>query len=83
MVNRKPPQPIETVPKNGQPVIVYEPNGESNPYRYKLYKPDGVRQMGVPGRWQKMNEYGGWLNSLEPKGEWELWLPGIKYGAKP
>ena len=35
----------------------------AHPVRFKLYKPEGVRQMkGKKGRWQSMNEYGGWEN---------------------
>jgi hypothetical protein len=40
-------------------------------YRWKPYKPDGARQMGVKGRWQRAREYDGWENAkLPPDGEW-------------
>ena len=40
-------------------------------YRWKKYKPDGARQMGKPGRWQRMvwkGEYYTWENCEEPEG---------------
>ncbi len=36
------------------------------PIRFLPYKPDGRRQMGKRGRWQRMNEYGGWENCADP-----------------
>lgn len=37
-------------------------------YRYQPYKPDGARQMGRRGRWQKVqSEYGGWANADLPE----------------
>lgn len=40
-------------------------------YRWKPYKPDGARQMGVKGRWQRVREHGGWENAKLPMdGEW-------------
>jgi hypothetical protein len=38
-------------------------------YRFHPYKPDGQRQMGRPGRWQKLNDYGGWDVADLPSGE--------------
>lgn len=40
-------------------------------YRWKRYKPQGARQMGKPGRWQKMvwsGDYFRWENCAEPEG---------------
>lgn len=39
------------------------------PYRWKAYKPEGQKQMGVSGRWQIANEFGGWDNCEKPDGE--------------
>lgn len=41
-------------------------------YRWAKYKPDGARQMGKPGRWQKQVWHGDffkWENCEEPTGE--------------
>ncbi len=41
-------------------------------YRWAKYKPDGARQMGKPGRWQKQVWHGDWFkweNCEEPIGE--------------
>lgn len=53
-------QSIETAPKDGTVVVGAEL------YRYKLYKPDGTRQMRALGRWQRWNGYG-WSNSEAPE----------------
>lgn len=40
-------------------------------YRWAKYKPDGARQMGKPGRWQKQiwsGDYPRWENCEEPTG---------------
>jgi len=34
--------------------------------RWKPYKPDGKRQMKRAGRWQRMNDYGGYENCDAP-----------------
>ncbi|MEY5098678.1 MAG: hypothetical protein RJA36_1397, partial [Pseudomonadota bacterium] len=39
-------------------------------YRFRHYKPDGARQMGKPGRWQKLNPYGGFDNAELVAGPW-------------
>jgi hypothetical protein len=40
-------------------------------YRWKPYKPDGARQMGAKGRWQRARDPDGWENArLPPDGEW-------------
>ena len=49
----------EPAVKEGYAVEVY-------PVRWKPYKPDGQRQMKAKGRWQRMNEYGGWWNCEKP-----------------
>lgn len=41
-------------------------------YRWKKYKPQGARQMGQPGRWQKRvwsGDYFRWENCSEPEGD--------------
>lgn len=45
--------------REGYAVAIY-------PVRWKAYKPDGQRQMKKKGRWQRMNEYGGWDNCERP-----------------
>jgi hypothetical protein len=58
-------RPIAEAPRDGTPIVGAET------YRYQPYKPDGVRQMGVPGRWQRLGEYGGWSNEAPPA----AWMP--------
>lgn len=55
------PQDRQTVPdvKEGYGVFV-------SPVRWKPYKPEHVRRTGRKGRWQMMNEYGGWENCEKP-----------------
>lgn len=50
---------------------------EITTYRWWPYKPDGARQMGKKGRWQRARgEYGGWENAVPPKGaQWRPNLP--------
>lgn len=36
------------------------------PVRWKAYKPQYTAQTGKKGRWQTMNEYGGWDNCEKP-----------------
>ncbi|XHB99371.1 hypothetical protein ABWH97_00025 [Nitratireductor sp. ac15] len=41
-------------------------------YRWHPYKPQGAKQMGKPGRWQKMVWHGDffkWENCEEPEGK--------------
>jgi hypothetical protein len=45
---------------------------ERTAYRWAKYKPDGARQMGKPGRWQKQvwsGDYFKWENCADPEGE--------------
>lgn len=45
---------------------------ERTAYRWAKYKPDGARQMGKPGRWQKQVwscDYFRWENCDDPSGE--------------
>ncbi len=46
-------------------------------YRWLPYKPDGARQTGRTGRWQRaVGEYGGWENAPLPEcGDWKPNLP--------
>lgn len=56
------PRPISEAPMDGREfyaIGVYQV-----PYRFKLYKPSSNEfKRGIKGRWQKMNEYGGWDNT--------------------
>lgn len=47
------------------------------PYRYQPYKPNSQQaKRGEKGRWQMMNEYGGWENCPPPLGnEWSFDFP--------
>lgn len=46
-------------------------------YRFKPYKPSSQQfKRGEKGRWQEMNEYGGWENCPHPLGnEWTTESP--------
>ncbi|WP_454760644.1 hypothetical protein [Caulobacter segnis] len=43
------------------------------PMRYRRYKPGAPQlRQGIKGRWQQMNEFGGWENCAEPNlSAWE------------
>ena len=61
-------QPIETAPKDGTPFYARH----QSPYRYQPYKPGAPQlRVGKKGRWQSMNDYGGWENCEEPFGDWK------------
>ncbi|WP_128090512.1 hypothetical protein [Ensifer sp. 1H6] len=47
------------------------------PYRFKIYKSNSEEfRHGKKGRWQQMNEFGGWDNCEPPTGfEWSIELP--------
>ena len=55
------------------PAITHGYALELRPVRWLPYKPDGRRQMKQRGRWQEMNEYGGWGNCKTPN---EIWPGG-------
>lgn len=57
-------QDISTAPKDGTPVAGQEL------YRFQPYKPEGQKQMGQPGRWQRFNGFG-WENAPPPT----HWMP--------
>ena len=61
-------QPIETAPKD---VVIEGRVIDTRPYRWKSYSPQARRQMHKAGRWQRMNDYGGWENCDPPQD----WLP--------
>lgn len=70
-------QDISTAPKSGQIINVRSVTS----YKWTPYKPDGRRQMGVAGRWQRAGSYAGWDNATLPeRGEWTLNRP-VKPGA--
>lgn len=60
--------PIETAPKDGTPFYARH----QSPYRFQPYKPSSEQyRRGQRGRWQTMNEYGGWENCPAPVGDWK------------
>jgi hypothetical protein len=66
-------RPMTEAPETpGTYIVVRSQHG----YRWLAYKPDGRRQMGQLGRWQRATGYG-WENCDKPNGEW---IPG-KEGA--
>lgn len=62
---------IKTAPQDGTPVIAPEF------YRFLPYKPQGQKQMGKKGRWQRHNGYG-WDNCEEPP----CWKPAEEVKKK-
>ena len=45
---------------------------EKNLYRWNPYKPNSQQfKKGIKGRWQKLNEYGGWDNAKVEPINWE------------
>lgn len=59
---------IEDVPLDGSVVIVRA----ETPFRWRSYsvKSEQFRK-GIKGRWQRMNEFGGWDNCEHPVGDWK------------
>lgn len=60
-------------PKDGTPFYMQT----ISVLRFKPYKPNSQQaKQGIKGRWQEMNEYGGWENCPHPLGrKWSLDLP--------
>lgn len=61
---------MSAYPKDGSTFVTE--TIERTAYRWAKYKPDGARQMGKPGRWQKQvwsGDYFKWENCEEPEGE--------------
>jgi hypothetical protein len=60
-------------PQDGTPIY----KRVIQPYRFLPYKPNSQQfKRGEKGRWQMMNEYGGWDNCPHPIGnEWSLESP--------
>lgn len=59
-----------TLPKDGSTFVVE--CIDRTAYRWTKYKPQGAKQMGKPGRWQKMvinGDWHRWENCDEPVGE--------------
>ncbi|CAN7395322.1 hypothetical protein [Neorhizobium sp. LjRoot104] len=59
----------ETYPKDGSTFVLE--SIERIAYRWAKYKPDGARQMGKPGRWQRQvwsGDYFKWENCGDPVG---------------
>lgn len=70
---------ISTAPKSGQIINVRSVTS----YKWTPYKPDGRRQMGVAGRWQRAGSYAGWDNANLPEnGEWTPNRPLAQQGEK-
>lgn len=64
------PTEAKTFPVDGSTFVLE--TIERTAYRWAKYKPDGARQMGKPGRWQKQvwhGDYFKWENCEEPYGE--------------
>ena len=62
--------PMETAPKDK--TIFYVKESYRVPFRWKPYRPKRQKiRHGVKGRWQEMNEYGGWVNSNKKPDKWQ------------
>jgi hypothetical protein len=62
--------PIETAPKDGS--VFYVQSHYRIPFKWKKYKPNSQQfKRGIKGRWQEMNEYGGWENSNKKPDQWQ------------
>lgn len=58
---------MESAPKDGTPFYARH----QSPFRFQPYKANSEQaRRGIKGRWQTMNEYGGWDNCPEPVGDW-------------
>jgi len=69
---------IGNMPKDGTPIYIRT----LQPYRYLPYKPNSQQaKAGIDGRWQMMNEHGGWDNCPHPLGN--EWLYCDNDEAKP
>lgn len=63
-------QPIKTAPKDGKSFYVQA--HYKVPFKWKPYKPKSQQfKQGIKGRWQEMNDYGGWENSDKTPDEWQ------------
>jgi hypothetical protein len=62
-------QPIESAPRDGS--VFYGVGYAQIPYRFKLYSPYSQEyKQGIKGRWQRLDEYGGWNNTVTPPQNW-------------
>lgn len=63
----------DPMPMDGTPIR----RRVENVYRFQPYSPKSVQfRNGAKGRWQEMNEYGGWENCEFPLGnEWAALSP--------
>ena len=60
-------QPIETAPKDGTAFY----SRFATPMRFLPYRPKSSQfKAGIKGRWQEMNDYGGWENTDTTPREW-------------
>jgi hypothetical protein len=60
---------FKTAPKDGRQFYVRE--SYLIPFKWKPYKPNSQQfKRGIKGRWQQMNEYGGWDNATRTPDEW-------------
>lgn len=61
-------QPQHTMPRDGTAFYARH----QSPFRFQPYKPTSEQaRRGIKGRWQTMNEFGGWDNCHEPVGPWK------------
>ena len=60
----------DDMPMDGTPIV----RRVESVFRFLPYKPNSQQaKRGEKGRWQEMNEYGGWENCNHPLGnEWRL-----------
>jgi len=59
-------QPIETASRDGTAFYAMR----ETPMRWMPYKKDFQNKWGVDGRWQEMNDYGGWVNTEYEPVKW-------------
>ena len=60
------------MPQDGTPIVMRV----ESVFRFLPYKPNSQQaKRGEKGRWQEMNEYGGWENCPHPLGN--KWRPAI------
>lgn len=69
-------KPLKDAPQDGTPIYIRT----VSIFRFKPYKPNSQQaKRGEKGRWQQMNEYGGWENSHPLGNEWSF----DPYAGKP
>lgn len=73
-------QSMETAPRDGTPICVRV----TKILRWLPYKGSSQqRKRGIEGRWQELNEHGGWDNCAPPQTEWMPHPQSPKQGDTP